>query len=70
MANNVGRIGPTTALTLLQLWLEGKQGASVNDVELWESIVIQTLNAVEAKASRLWGSPEPEPDYTFDPSDT
>lgn len=69
MANNQSRIGPTTALTLLQLWMERKQSASVQEVELWESIVIQLLNAVEERANALWGTPDEVPDYVHDPSD-
>lgn len=68
MANNIGRIGPTAAWQLLLLWLEGKQQATVSEVELWESIVIESLNRIEAKANRLWGN-EGEPDDLLDPSD-
>lgn len=62
MANNYGRIGPTTALQLLQLWYEGKHSANVAEIEAWESIVLDFITALEARMLMKFGPRDDEPE--------
>lgn len=69
MANiTVGKPGPNAALTLIMLWLEGKQEASYADLCEWEAIVINALTTFEHRMDRRFGSGE-MPSFT-DPSET
>lgn len=64
-----GRIGATTAFTLMQLWMEGKHSASLSELEAWESVVMNFLTDYERRMNERFG-PEQVPDYVVDPSDS
>lgn len=63
-----GRIGPTTAFALMQLWMEGKHSASLSELEAWESVVMNFLTDYERRMNDKFG-PDVVPDYVADPSD-
>lgn len=63
-----GRIGPTTAFQLMQLWMEGKHSASLSELEAWEAVVVNFLTDYERRMNEKFG-PEIQPDYVVDPSD-
>jgi len=63
-----GRIGPTTAFALMQLWMEGKHSASLSELETWESVVMNFLTDYERKMNAQFG-PDVVPDYVVDPTD-